>query len=122
MINDSPPSAVNFGDTSLGKLAKFAGIELEYVNAAGESVAIAPEVVRAVLAAMNLDVRSDTNALAELEVFEQKEQERRLPPVMVIREDEQPATVQLRFDAAETGLAWRVVLENGITIDGHAEQ
>jgi hypothetical protein len=54
--------------------------------------------------------------------LERKEHGRPLPPVMVIREDNQPVTVPVRFDRAETGLAWRVVLENGTTIDGTAGQ
>jgi hypothetical protein len=68
MIRDSPLSAVNFAHTPLAELAKFIGIELEYVNAARKRVAIAPEVVRAALAAMNLQVGSDTDAQAQFAV------------------------------------------------------
>ena len=71
---------------------------------------------------VNLEVVSNTDAQAKLDALEQKEQERRLPPVMVIREADQPVIVPVRFDRAETGLAWRVVLENGTTINGNAER
>jgi hypothetical protein len=78
MTEDSSSLAVNFADTPLAKLAKFVGIELKYVNAAGKAVSIALEVVRAVLAAMNLQVLNNTAGLTELDALERREQERQL--------------------------------------------
>ena len=79
MTEDSSSSAVNFADTPLTKLAKFVGIELKYVNAARKAVPIAPEVVRAVLAAMNPQVLNDIDALTELSQW--LVTRRRLPPL-----------------------------------------
>ncbi len=118
----SLPSRTDFENSPLAELARRVGIELEYLNAAGESVAIDPGVVRAILAAMNLSLTKDMDAQDQLAALEAKEEGRSLPPVMVVRDDQHPLRVPVRFDSGDTPLAWRLALEDGAIIEGSTDK
>jgi 4-alpha-glucanotransferase len=109
-----------FLDSPLAKLASRLGIEVDYVDASKQVVTISSEVVCAVLAAMNLPVTSDTEAQNHLDDLDRKEQTRRLPTVMVVRVDQQPIVVPLRFGSGETQLLWRLICEDGSGVQGTA--
>lgn len=118
-MSDSPPSRhADFLNSPLAKLASRVGIELEYVNAAKQTIAIAPEVVRAILAAMNLPAESDEEAGNRLNELDAEDASRRLPPVMVVRNDQQPLRIPLNFYHRGSPLSWRLLLEDGSIIEG----
>jgi hypothetical protein len=105
------------------QLAQHVGIEPEDVSARGQRVVIGPEVLRAVLAAMNIHVSGEKDARDQLEALDQRERTRKLPPVTVIREERQPVRIPLQFDAIRARLPWRLVLEGGhIVAQGIADK
>jgi hypothetical protein len=69
---------------------------------------------------MNLPITDDINAQNHLNDLDRKEQTRRLPAVMVVRVDQQPIIVPLYFGSDETQLSWRVICEDGNSVEGIA--
>jgi hypothetical protein len=111
---------IKLQDSPLGKLASRLGIELDYLDASKHLVAISPQVVCALLAAMDLSVSNGTDAQNHLDDLDRKEQTRRLPAVMVVRVDQQPFNIPLRFESSETQVFWRLIFEDGSDVEGTA--
>jgi len=91
------------------------GIELQYINAAGTRMVLSPEVIRSVLYTMQCEVADEPQAEAKLKELEAADSLRRLPPVLVVREDKQPVRIPINVSASDTNLSWRIVLEDGTT-------
>lgn len=102
-------------EKSLLQLARRMSIETRYVNATGKRVVIPPDVISSVLATMQCEVAGEAQAEAKLKEIEAAESLRRLPPVLVVREDKQPIRIPINGTHSDTNLHWRVVLENGTT-------
>jgi 4-alpha-glucanotransferase len=100
---------------ALLQLARRMGIETEYINAAGKRVVISPDVIKSVLAAMQCDVPDEQQAENRLAELDAAESARRLPPVLVVREDRQPIRIPINEGRSNGNLHWRVVLEDGTT-------
>lgn len=98
-------------------LARRLGVELEYVNAAGKRIVCAPKVIRAVLAAMGYRVENEKSARNYLKALDDTEHSRRLPPVLVITQDQQPAQIAVKLPKDGPRLTWRVVLEDGSIVE-----
>jgi 4-alpha-glucanotransferase len=109
-----------FLELPLARLASRLGIELDYLNASKHTVAISSEVICALLAAMNLPTNGDTDAQNHLDDLDRKEQTRRLPAVMVVRVDQQPFNIPLRFESSEIQVFWRLIFEDGSDVEGTA--
>lgn len=99
--------------SALGKLARKLAVETDYVSAARKRIFIAPDVIRAVIAAMGYKVESDEDASELLRRLENDEKAALLPPVMVIREDLQPARIPVNISAENQRYEWRVIREDG---------
>ena len=100
-----------FRNSATAELARRLDVELEYINAAGARVVIAPEIIRAVLAAMGYPVKNDGEAEAFLGSLTEIERSRRLPPVLVVSHGHQPAQIQVNV---ETGYIhkWKLIRED----------
>jgi len=73
-----------FRKSATAELARRLDVELEYINAAGARIAIAPKVVRALLAAMGYPAKNDVDAEVFLRSLTDKERSRRLLAVLVV--------------------------------------
>lgn len=103
----------DFAISAIASLARRLGIELDYINAAHNRIKIAPEVIRAVLAAMGYPVQDDAEADKMLRQLDEAEHSHKLPPVLVIRQDLQPVQIPVRLDGDSREYRWRVVSEDG---------
>jgi hypothetical protein len=113
-----------FAKSATADLARQLGIELEYVNAAGKRIVSAPEVIRAVLAAMGYPVGNEQDAHDYVKILTEAENSRRLPAVLVVTQDHQPIQIAVNVRKGEGRLTWRLVLEDGGiaqegTVNGH---
>jgi 4-alpha-glucanotransferase len=106
-------SKPGFATSGTASLARRLGIELDYLNAARRRVDIAPEVIRAVLAAMGYPVRDDTEGDTVLGQLDATEHSHKLPPVLVVRHDRQPVQIPVRLNGDSRKYNWRLVSENG---------
>ncbi|MBV8357871.1 MAG: 4-alpha-glucanotransferase, partial [Deltaproteobacteria bacterium] len=101
-----------FAKSVTAELARRLDIELDYINAAGKRIIIAPEVIRAVLATMGYKVENDRDAQECLERFDTDASSRRLPPVLVVRHDLQPARIPVNLETHQNH-SWRLLREDG---------
>jgi 4-alpha-glucanotransferase len=102
-----------FAKSATADLARRLDIELDYINAAGKRIVIAPEVIRAVLATMGYRVENDHDAQEFLERFDAEESSRRLPPVLVVRQDLQPTRIPVNLGSSHKNHTWRLLCEDG---------
>jgi hypothetical protein len=97
------------------------GIELEFRDARGEIVRASRETQRRLLAAMGVDAADEGAATAALEVLDRAEWERALPPVVVLRSQDDPPSVELTLRAGTGEISWHVQLEDGGERSGRTE-
>jgi 4-alpha-glucanotransferase len=102
-----------FAKSATAELARKLDIELDYVNAAGKRIVIAPEVIRAVLATMGYRVENDQDAQEFLKRFDADESSRILPPVLVVRQDLQPTQIPVNLGTNQKNHTWRLLCEDG---------
>jgi 4-alpha-glucanotransferase len=100
-----------FRKSATAELARRLDVELEYINAAGTRIVISPEIVRAVLAAMGYPVNNDGDAEAFLGSLTDKERSRRLPAVLVVSHEHQPAQIPVNVETGHSH-KWRLVRED----------
>ena len=84
-------------DDPLVALARSAAIDLEYYDIWGGLHRSSPDALRAVFAAMGLDVSNDQAAVARLQETLDARWREIVPPVIVLREDATPWRVRLHF-------------------------
>src|SRR5690349_17600313 len=101
-----------FATSPTASLARRLGIELDYINAAHNRVDIAPEVIRAVVAAMGYPVQNDTEADSVLRQLDATERSHKLQPVLVVRQGLQPMQIPVRLNGDRPEY-WRLVSEDG---------
>jgi 4-alpha-glucanotransferase len=101
-----------FAESAVAELARRADIELDYLNAAGERVGVVPEVIRAVLATIGCRVEDDHDAQDILDRLDRDSTCHIVPPVLVLREDHQPAQIPVHLEAHRNH-CWRVLREDG---------
>ena len=106
-----------FQESAIAELARRLGVELEYISAAGARIVIAPEIVRAVLAATGYPVKDDVDAEALLRSLTAKDGSRKLPASLVVRRGLQPAQIPVNFEAGAHGHRWRVIREDGEMVE-----
>ncbi|HJU09450.1 MAG TPA: 4-alpha-glucanotransferase [Candidatus Binataceae bacterium] len=107
-----------FGTSAVAQLARRLGIELDYINAAGERVSIAPDVIHAVLDVMGYRAQDDSEANDWLSRIDENERSRTLPPVLVVKQNLQP--IRIPFNVDETAIqdhAWRLFREDGEMVE-----
>jgi 4-alpha-glucanotransferase len=99
----------------LDRLAELAGIEPLFHDLFGHRRETSPETKRLLLGALGLAVDSDAAVAASLRDFERRLLTRLVDPTIVVAEEHQPASIEVRLPAAiETGLLrWSVTLESG---------
>jgi 4-alpha-glucanotransferase len=106
------------------RLAAQLGVELNYVNAAGERIDASPAAVKGALAAFGFPVTTDADAEGYLRALAEEDSRRIIPPVMVIREADLPAIVPVNPRYLTPPIRWRLALETGEertgTMDGAA--
>ena len=103
----------DFAISATAGLARRLGIELDYVNAAHNRIDIAPEVIRAVLAAMGYPVQDDKEAESAFRELDKTESLHKLPPVLVIRQELQPVQIPVQLNSDSRAYGWRLITENG---------
>lgn len=101
--------------TALHRLARAHGIALEYRNAWGKAQRISDDTLRAVLAAMHVDVATDDAVMRALEALDFARCRQCLPPMSVVREDLRPWRIGVNLPPSyrSQALAWRVIAEDG---------
>jgi (1->4)-alpha-D-glucan 1-alpha-D-glucosylmutase len=105
----------------LDRLSALAGIETSYRDAWGRHRDVPPSTRRRLLAAMGIAAETPGEIQRAADLLEERARAAPAPPVLVIREDEQPAQVPLTFLAGsgrEGRLDWSVELENGERMRG----
>jgi (1->4)-alpha-D-glucan 1-alpha-D-glucosylmutase len=105
---------------ALERLAERHGIALEYHDIWGERHRVSPASLAAILGAMGVGAGDGRAAEAALRAEDERAWLRLLPPVVVVREDRQPARVRLNLPAAldSAELAWRLREESGLEHGG----
>lgn len=102
---------------ALEQLAERMGIELEFRDARGKTVRASRETMRHLLAAMGVDAADASAARAALDMLEQAEWHRPLPPVIVLR-SRADLLIELTLPAGTGEIAWRVRQEDGAEQSG----
>ncbi|MFU8816413.1 MAG: 4-alpha-glucanotransferase [Pseudomonadales bacterium] len=98
-------------DADLGRLAALCGILPEYADIRGRRHRTSAATQRALLAAMGVDVASDSAIRAAIVEREQRGWRRLLPVVHVVQAGEQAAAVQLSVAEATAAAAWSFTIE-----------
>jgi 4-alpha-glucanotransferase len=99
-------------------LAAFCGIELSFEDARGETQHASPESIKKILAAMNEDVRSESQAGAVLAERQAADWRRILAPVRVCDLTQGAPQVEITLAGQRGRLNWTLQLENGETTHG----
>jgi 4-alpha-glucanotransferase len=107
-------------DPALRRLAALAGVAETYHDAWGKLRHVAPETLRAVLAAMGLAVASAADIAASAAALEAEEWRRLLPPVVVVEEGDAAASVPLTLSAGSIAshVDWSLRREDGSARQG----
>ncbi len=100
---------------ALGRLANAHGINRDYHDVWGNRHQVSDATMRAVLTAMGVSAIDDAAASAVLRSIENARDAQRVAPLVVLRENARPWTVQLRLPSAAAAmpLSVRVVAEDG---------
>ncbi|MBV8453987.1 MAG: 4-alpha-glucanotransferase, partial [Deltaproteobacteria bacterium] len=101
-----------FTKSATADLARRLDIELDYINAAGKRIVIAPDVIRTVLATMGYRVENDYDAQEILRRLDTDASFCRLLPVLVVRQDLQPALIPVNLESHQNH-TWRLLGEDG---------
>jgi 4-alpha-glucanotransferase len=104
---------IPFEGGATARLARRLGVELEYVNAAGERVFTTPAIATAILAAMGYRVENELDAEELLRLINDDECSHLIPPVLVIRHDQQPVRIPLNLGTLNQSYTWRLICEDG---------
>lgn len=99
--------------THLARLAHRMGIEQQFQNAHGAYVATTDAINRSLLQAMGIATTTDSDASEALDDVERTEWLRPLPPVRVVRSDDDPITIDLSLPAGTATVSWQLTLEGG---------
>jgi (1->4)-alpha-D-glucan 1-alpha-D-glucosylmutase len=114
-MNDAYPSP-----GSLTRLAESTGILPSYFDVHGGQHATSPATQQALLAAMRIEVKSDADAAAALNVQESREWGRLLPPVAVRTISDAPVSIEVSLLKARAAqpLRWTLISERGERLQG----
>ena len=101
-------------NTLLHRLARAHGIALEYRNAWGNVQRISDGVLRAVLAAMHVDIATEEAIARALDALDFARCGQCLPPMSVVRKASRPWRIEVNLPLryASQALAWRVIAED----------
>ncbi|WED24900.1 4-alpha-glucanotransferase [Vibrio sp. JC009] len=104
----------------LKQVAEMARISDSYVSAWGEPASVEEETIRSLLKSLGYDVSSDENLLKSAEKKHKKDV---LAPVQVVRDGDQPVEIELNLgvSARESEFSWRLVTEQGETLEGYLQ-
>jgi 4-alpha-glucanotransferase len=105
-----------FAESATAELARRLDIELDYINAAGEKIIIAPEVIRTVLATMGYRVENEHEAQQVVKRLDIEASSRRIPPVLVVRQDLQPLRIPVNLEN-DHNHRWKVLCEDGKIVE-----
>jgi 4-alpha-glucanotransferase len=109
LLDEAPASTT----PALDRLAERVGIELEYKNAANQTVRVAEATKRNMLAAMGCEAEDETQAERRLNSLDEAELATPLPPVVVARASLRRVEVPIAFVPSAARLRWRVIEEGG---------
>ena len=112
-IDAMPPSP-------LRRLATLVGVYPDYVSAWGDSKDVQDDSLRALLAALGVAADSDAAVARSLDELEDNDTGGILEPVLVV---EKGAEIKTFFRAGRgrgAAVCWRILLEDGRTLDGEA--
>lgn len=107
----------------LDRLCALCGIETEYLAASGETVRILADTRRALLKAMGVAVEPQARLPKLLSELEDRDWLRMLPPVRVLRAEEEAGTVEITLPVRpeQTPVHWFMALEDGGRRDGRID-
>ena len=102
--------------TALTELAEAHGIGLRYHDIWGALHDVSDDALRTLLAAMDVDASTDAKASEALGEHRAARWRRRLPPMIVLREDATPRRIRLHLPmrADDADLRMRIVAESGV--------
>lgn len=106
--------------SALDELARRCGIQESALDARGNQHITTPEMKRALLEAMRLDVSDDASTQAALEKLEAREWDRALPPVLVVYSEGAPINVPVTLPADTENVQWTLTAEDGTETSGAA--
>lgn len=106
--------------SALKQVADLARISDSYVSAWGEPASVGEETIRRLLSSLGYDTSSDE---ALLKSAEKKHKKDVLPPVLVVRDSEQPIEIELNLgvSARESEFSWKLETEQGATLEGYLQ-
>jgi len=113
LLGDRKPAESTLAKSALDRLAERMGIEPEYQSATGETVRIAAQTKRNILAAMGYSVADEREAQSRLDGLDIAELARPLPPVAVVGQSSGRIEVPLSFKASGAKLRWTILEESG---------
>ncbi len=105
-------------DERLNRLAKAAGLSIDWVDADGRDQRVSPEVLRAVLCGLGLPADSEADIETSLEKLDAINGASHLPPLLTL--DQGVALDLNRY--AEPGTGYELVLEDGSRQDGRLDE
>jgi len=106
--------------SALKQVADLARISDSYVSAWGEPASVEEETIRRLLSSLGYDTSSDE---ALLKSAEKKHKKDVLPPVLVVRDSEQPIEIELNLgvSARESEFSWKLETEQGESPEGYLQ-
>src|SRR4051812_44259582 len=107
-------------DAQLAALARRLGIDAEYEDIWGEVHAVSDDTLRALMAAMHVDVKGARAVEAAIAQHDRARWTAVLPAAIVIKLSALAAGIRIQLPAsfADRTLAWRVVEEGGRVFNG----
>ena len=102
----------DFAQSATARLARSLSIELEYTNASGKRIVVSPSAIRGILAAMGHSVCDDVEATELLKRLEEISTLRELPPVLVVRQEQQPIKILINSKPGGLSKRWKVFRED----------
>jgi 4-alpha-glucanotransferase len=105
-------------DAVVNSLAELYGIETSFEDARGETQHASPESIRKVLAAMDVEIRSERQTSALVAELQVEEWSRALPPVRVFDLTRGAPEVEITLPPQHGPLSWTLRKENGETTRG----
>ncbi|MBA3517441.1 MAG: 4-alpha-glucanotransferase, partial [Rhizobiales bacterium] len=108
--------------TALARLARRYGIEPGFRDARGEDVVTSDATNVRLLRAMGVEADTERKAAAALEQAERAAWASALPPVVVVRPEDDRCVVEIVAPAGTRRIAWRLEMEDGAELRGTAEK
>jgi len=109
-------------ETALARLARRYGIEPGFRDARGEDVVTSDAANVRLLRAMGVEADTERKAAAALEQAERAAWASALPPVVVVRPEDDRCVVEIVAPAGTRRIAWRLEMEDGAELRGTAEK